>query len=506
MKHTLAEIFKQGEPWVEQAADRITRSVLDRVRVQKKPKDYNAIATQRIYAGWNGNFVGDAVASAYQFGLLVSSGLKAKSDAERQLAVFSDYRKLEERHRPVVEEAFQRGCDTLVTREEIIGTLDLLPQAVLNASPYVWKSPSAIPKQKFLYGQHLVAGFLCVDAATTGVGKSTQMIADCLAMSTGRNLIGPEPAKKLKVWLWNGEDPQGELDRRIAAACGYFQITEADIGGRLYVNSGRDIPLVVVTEAAAGVVVAVPVVSGIKRLIVENAIDVLSIDPFVTTHGVSENDNMKMAVVAGIWAQIAHETGCTVHLVHHIRKGDGQNVSVEDMRGAGSLASTSRAVRLLTPMTLEEASLANIKAEDRFKYFKVVNGKSNLSARSDRADWRQLVSYPMGNGDGRFVTQDYVGVVDKWEWPSASALTETVSSEQLDKIKELLKSGTYREHAQAKDWAGKPISLVLGVELEDKIEKKKIERMIKAWIREGVLTVVERQDHHRELKRYIATA
>lgn len=138
-------------------------------------------------------------------------------------------------------------------------------------------------------------------------------------------------------------------------------ITKADIGDRLFVDSGRDTPLIIVTEDKAGAKIATPVIEAVKHAIIENRIDVFSVDPFVTTHGVSENDNTKMAVATRQWAQIAYETNCAVHLVHHVRKGDGRDITVEDMRGAGSLASIARAVRLLGPMSVDDAKAAGIK-------------------------------------------------------------------------------------------------------------------------------------------------
>ena len=43
-------------------------------------------------------------------------------------------------------------------------------------------------------------------------------------MATGRKLLHDEPWGRSRVWLWNGEDPQDELQRRIAAACARYGI------------------------------------------------------------------------------------------------------------------------------------------------------------------------------------------------------------------------------------------------------------------------------------------
>src|SRR4029079_7586317 len=105
----------------------------------------------------------------------------------------------------------------------------------ITATPYVWKAATAIRRREFLYGKHLIRGYIACDAAPGGVGKSSQVIVDALAMVTRRILLGEEPEDQLGVWLWNGEDPREEIERRIAAACAFYGISEADIGGRLFV-------------------------------------------------------------------------------------------------------------------------------------------------------------------------------------------------------------------------------------------------------------------------------
>lgn len=357
-----------------------------------------------------------------------------------------------------------------------------------------------------MYGKHLIRGYLTLDAATSGVGKSINIIADALALVTGRNLVGDEPVGKFRVWLWNGEDPHSEIERRIAAACKFYNITEADIGGRLFVDSGRDTPLVIVTEDKGGAKIATPIIEAVKQTILTNDIDIFMVDPLITTHSVSENDNTKIAVVSGQWAQIGYDMRCAVQLVHHIRKNEGRETTVEDLRGAGSLVSTSRAVRLLTPMSVEQADAAGIKPVDRYRYFCVKNGKSNLSAHDDHSEWRQIVSQPMGNGQqGKHFTvkpQDYVGVVTEWHRPSAASLIDDVSAEDFEVIKARI--GGCRENPQANDWAGHVIALQLGLEMDDKAQKAKVAQMLRAWIAAGHFEIVEEKDQiSRKVKKII---
>ena len=61
---------------------------------------------------------------------------------------------------------------------------------------------------------------------------------------------------------------------------------------------------------------AEPVVHRLIEEIRRNQIDVVIVDPFVSTHAVSENDNPAIDRVAKTWARIAHETNCAIELVH----------------------------------------------------------------------------------------------------------------------------------------------------------------------------------------------
>src|SRR3954471_19131190 len=96
-----------------------------------------------------------------------------------------------------------------------------------------------IPRREWLYGKEFIRRYVTTTVAPGGVGKSSHAIVEALAMASGRNLIGDEPVGKLRVWIWNGEDPEDELQRRIVAAMLHYGITPGDIEGRLFVDSGR---------------------------------------------------------------------------------------------------------------------------------------------------------------------------------------------------------------------------------------------------------------------------
>jgi hypothetical protein len=111
-------------------------------------------------------------------------------------------------------------------------------------------------------------------------------------MVTDRDLLGDTVHGGPKsVWLFNLEDPRDELERRIAAAMQLHTIAGGDLGDRLHIDSGRDRPLCTAMQTRDGAQISKPVFDDLARQIWGRKIDVLVVDPFVSSHQVSENDN-----------------------------------------------------------------------------------------------------------------------------------------------------------------------------------------------------------------------
>ena len=100
------------------------------------------------------------------------------------------------------------------------------PAAGLAAiTPFMLPDHTTIRPRDWLYDRHYIRGYISATVAPGGAGKSSLVIVEALAMATGRDLLGVKPRRRLKVWLWNGEDPLDELQRRIAAACKHYGIS-----------------------------------------------------------------------------------------------------------------------------------------------------------------------------------------------------------------------------------------------------------------------------------------
>lgn len=369
--------------------------------------------------------------------------------------------------------------------------------AKIKATPFVWIEPAVIPRRRWLYGRHYVRKFISETVAPGAFGKSTLAITEALAITTGRPLLGVTPDERVNAWVWNGEDPREELQRRIAAAALHYEIDPTDIEGRLFLDTGRETKIVIAEQAKVGAVIARPIVDAVIATIRANEIGLMIVDPFVASHRVVENDNPAIELVAATWAEIADVTGCAIELVHHARKTGGAEITVDDGRGGSALLAKVRSARTLNGMTKEEAARAGV--ENWRAYFRVQNGKANLSPPVDKADWYRLESFDLGNGgDGQ--PGDSVGVVTRWTWPDAF---DGVTVSDLRRVQTAIAAGHWRESPQAKDWAGHAVAKVLKLDATSKAHRAKIAGLLKTWISTGALVVVDGVDARREKRSFI---
>ena len=367
----------------------------------------------------------------------------------------------------------------------------------IKATPFAWIDPAAVPRRQWLYGRHYVRKFISETVAPGAYGKSTLAITEALAIVTGRPLLGVTPDERANAWVWNGEDPMEELQRRIIAAALRYEINPTEIEAHLFVDAGRETKIIIAEQTRTGAVVARPIVDAVIAMIQANAIGLMVVDPFVSCHRVVENDNPAVELVAATWAEIADVTGCAIELVHHSRKTGGAEVTVDDARGGSALLAKVRSARTLNGMTEEEATRVGV--ENRRAYFRVQNGKANLSPAPDKADWYHLESVDLGNGDAKH-PGDSVGVVTRWTWPDAFA---GVTVSDLRAVQVAIAASRWRQSPQATDWAGHAVAAVLKLDPTNRAHRAKIAGLLKTWISTGMLVVAEGLDANREKRSFI---
>jgi hypothetical protein len=365
-------------------------------------------------------------------------------------------------------------------------------EITISATPFVWRDPAIIPPRAWLYGKHYIRKFLTCTVGLGGGGKTSELIVEALAMATRRPLLGITPAERARVWMWNGEDPAEEQDRRIIAAMIQHNIKPEDVDGYLFCDTGRKKPLVIATQGRNATVIARPVIDAVIEEIKRRQIDVFIVDPFIKSHKVSENDNNAIDQVASEWATIADICNCSIELSHHSRKTGGAEVTIEDSRGAIALVNASRSARVLNKMTKEEASNAFLDEATAWRYYRIDNGKASMAPPPERAQWYRLTSVLLANGDD-------VGVATAWTWPNAF---HGVSPHELRAAQqEVSQGGPWREHHQAKTWVGKPIAKALG--LDPIKDRKRIITILNAWIENEMFVVVQDKGDDRHPTNFV---
>jgi RecA-family ATPase len=129
--------------------------------------------------------------------------------------------------------------------------------------------------------------------------------------------------------------------------------------------------------------------------------------------------------VVKAWGRLADECNCSINLVHHVRKGNGQEANADSVPRRQGARRRGALVQVFNRMTPDEASLAGIAEDQRGFYFRVQNDKANL-APPDKASWYRMNNVSLDNGD-------QVGVACPWKWPE---LFEGMSTRHSDRSPE----------------------------------------------------------------------
>lgn len=390
-------------------------------------------------------------------------------------------------------------------REAVAGArpFGIVDPQTIAATPYVCRDPETIPLRQWVYGRQLLRGSLSLVVAPGATGKTALLVGTALALATGRALLdktvweGPK-----RVWLWNLEDSLDEMARLIEAARLHWCIAADDLNGRLFVDSslsGADLKLAV--EDREGFKIVRPVVEGLVQELLARRIDVLIIDPFVSSHSVSENDNGAIDAIAKEWARVGVRANCSVVLVHHTRKLGGTEATAEQARGAIALVGAARSVIALNKMTPEEAGQFGIEGENRRRFFRAYDDKNNRTPPADKSEWYQLASVDLGNGQpgGH---GDSLPVVLPWSPPDAFS---GVTFDHLVQVQGKVAASEYRKDPQSPDWVGEAVAVVLDVDVSDRRgpDAARVKKLLRRWTENGVLIEEVGKDEKRRERVFI---
>jgi hypothetical protein len=354
--------------------------------------------------------------------------------------------------------------------------------APLVLHPARLPDPCSIPPRQWLYGSHLIRGYVSVLVSPGGTGKSALAMAIVLELVAYRRLLGNHVFSQVKGAIFNLEDPMEELERRVAALMLHHRIDRDALEGKLFLHDGEGRGLKLASLDTDGFTVAYPDEQALIEQIQLNQIGIVVCDPFAESHSLEENSNPHMVKAAAAWRRVARATGCAVLLVHHVRKGDA--TSIDAARGAKALTDSARVGLLLTTMTATEAEGFGIPTDDRHQYVRLDDVKRNM-APAGRAAWFQLAQVPLGNGRPGYPNGDNVAAISAWQPPDVWQTTAVHDlNAALDRIDAGLPGGsryTDSRRGDATRWAGHILIEMFHV------TDKQAANMLAAWLKSGVL-------------------
>lgn len=377
-------------------------------------------------------------------------------------------------------------------------TQDDTAKPKITATPYQWCDPAAIPPRPWIFGRWLLRRTVAAVVAPGGVGKTTFIAAAALSMVTGRELLGKTVWDgPQRVWIWNLEDGLDDMQRSIQASATHHGVRREDVDGRLFIDCAMEgAGLCTAIEGPDGFKLLSPVYEQVTAEIIERGIDVLVIDPFVSSHEVEENANSLIDKVAKAWARVANDANCVVVLVHHTSKAGAGTVTAHSSRGAVALTDATRSALVLNRMDEKKAQELGFDDSEGKRYFSVGDDKHNR-APAEKADWFFLASVNLGNGpDGG----DSIGVAQPAKLPDPF---EDITVDDLRAVQSKVNGGDWRENNQANNWVGKAVAEVVGLDLGKSSDKAKVKALLRTWIANGALRVVERKDNRSELRKFI---
>jgi len=347
----------------------------------------------------------------------------------------------------------------------------------------------ALPRRRWIYGYDYIRGYVSVLASAGGIGKTSLIIAEAISIATGKNILGDLVKEQTNVWVINLEDPRSELQMRTLAAMKHYGVTPDDIKGKLFLDGEDTIQMTLAAESRDGLTLNDALLDLMIAHIIKNNIGVVIIDPLVSAHLVNENSNSGIQAVAAMVRRMAREAFVSVGLVHHNRKGNGEDATIDSVRGAGALIGAARAARVVNRVSVEDAINMGVPADDATGIFRVDDGKANLAPPSDRAVYRRMIGVQLAN-------EEWVGVCVPFKLPDAF---EGITAKDTRKVQDVIagaeaNNAPYRQDVRAKNWVGYAIAETLDLDMEKDGVRQRVNSIIRTWVKTNVLTVVDMPD------------
>ena len=283
-----------------------------------------------------------------------------------------------------------------------------------NAADIVTPRPRA-----WLLGNVFCRTFMSSLIAEGGVGKTALRYAQLISLAIGRSLTGERVWQRCRVLIVSLEDGEEEVDRRVCAVLKKYEIDKSEIDGWLWICAPGAKAGKLMTLDRRGNAIVGTLAGKIESAIVRRKIDIASLDPFVKTHSVFENDNNLIDQVVQILAELAQQYDIAIDTPHHVKKSSPDPGNADRARGASAQKDAYRLVYTLSTMNTEEAQGFGIPEEERRRYLRTDKAKVNITPPAAKATWFRLVGVPLDNATALYPEGDEVQTVEPWTPPAA---------------------------------------------------------------------------------------
>ena len=254
-----------------------------------------------------------------------------------------------------------------------------------------------IPQRPWIATGYFMRGTVTLLAGPGSAGKSMLTLVWNCGLATGKPVHRMTPRLTCRVGTYNVEDDQDEQRRRISAALRSLDLTPADIDGRLWRITPRDIGTLIVQDQASGRFSFTRAWVALDDIITAHNLDILFLDPFAELHTSEENDNTALRTVVAKLRELARRHNIAIVLIHHTRKG-AMAGDPDGIRGASAIVGAVRVALTVSTMTDAEADRMAVPAENRRDLFRVDGAKMNYAPPLE-AEWFQRQPYDLDNGE-----------------------------------------------------------------------------------------------------------
>ena len=372
------------------------------------------------------------------------------------------------------------------------------PTSTTLSVPLLYPFPiegEAIPRRKWIVPGLLLRRNVSILVAPPGSGKSLLTLQMGLMMGAGFAWGGWHPRGQYKTLIINAEDDSDEMRRRLYAAAKEMKANWSDLKDRVAIAEAPGGTLIVAkADSRTKTVIEQPMVKQLIKTVNENQFDVLVVDPFAETFEGDENSNSELKWAAVLWRRIARETNCAVLLVHHTRKFNAEAGDMDSARGGGALVGVARIVSTLFAMTEPEATIFNVKQDERHLYLRFDDAKANLTLVTFNAKWFKKKTFTLPNGDDD-EPADEVGVLEPWV---PQSLFSRTTVEILNNILDVIAAGIKDDSGKVIDRysrtkKGKKNGRWAGAIIEAAVEctPREAQQAIDTWLINRVLSEIE---------------